>query len=216
MHAWVWWRHTSVTKEITSYLKNLTLLFILKTCLQRPHYCLIYKEEPVNRSQMDIKREPCDIRTRRKHIFLDISSTINDTLVQSLYQCVETRSIEAFWLFSSTSAPPSQPFGHQLNVLLPSGEPLYANTLPIVKRKHFFMNILYVESYCAQKETHNRVQLFGNTLIKHIRHFYCWNQPRNMRMRICYLDCHESGLCCYLVIRIVNLLRPLQLFYVHL
>jgi hypothetical protein len=37
-----------------------------------------------------------------------------------------------------------------------------------------------------------------------------------MRMRVCYLDCHEAGLCCYLVIHIENLLRPLQLFYFHL
>jgi hypothetical protein len=34
-----------------------------------------------------------------------------------------------------------------------------------------------------------------------------------MRMSVCYLDCHEAGLCCYLVIQIGNLLRPLQLFY---
>jgi hypothetical protein len=37
-----------------------------------------------------------------------------------------------------------------------------------------------------------------------------------MRMRICCLDCHEAGLCCYLVIHIENLLLPLQLFYFHL
>jgi hypothetical protein len=30
------------------------------------------------------------------------------------------------------------------------------------------------------------------------------------------LDCYEDGLCCYLVIHIENLLRPLQLFYFHL
>jgi hypothetical protein len=32
----------------------------------------------------------------------------------------------------------------------------------------------------------------------------------------CYLDCHEAGLCCYLVIHIENLLLPLLLFYFHL
>jgi hypothetical protein len=37
-----------------------------------------------------------------------------------------------------------------------------------------------------------------------------------MRMPVCYLDCHEAGLCCYLVIPIENVLRPLQLFYFHL
>jgi hypothetical protein len=33
-------------------------------------------------------------------LFLDISSTSIDTYVPSLYQCVETRSIEVFWLLS--------------------------------------------------------------------------------------------------------------------
>jgi hypothetical protein len=42
------------------------------------------------------------------------------------------------------------------------------------------------------------------------------NQPLNMRMRVCYLDCHEAGLCCYLVIHIEILLHPWQLFYFHL
>jgi hypothetical protein len=36
-----------------------------------------------------------------------------------------------------------------------------------------------------------------------------------MRMRVWYLCCHETRLCCYLVIHIENLLRPLQLFYFH-
>jgi hypothetical protein len=47
-------------------------------------------------SQMDIKRKTCDIQTWGKHLFLDMSSTNIDTLVPSLYQCVETRSIEVF------------------------------------------------------------------------------------------------------------------------
>jgi hypothetical protein len=43
-----------------------------------------------------------------------------------------------------------------------------------------------------------------------------WNQPLNMSMRVCYLDCHEARLCCYLVIHIETLLHPLQLLYFHL
>jgi hypothetical protein len=58
--------------------------------------------------------------------------------------------------------------------------------------------------------------LFGSTPFKHGSHFHYWNQPLNMRMRVCYLDCHEAGLCCYLVIHTENLWRPLQLFYSHL
>jgi hypothetical protein len=53
---------------------------------------------------MNIKRKTRDIRTWKKHLFLGISSTSSDTLVPLLYQCVETRSIEVFWL--------SQPFPH--------------------------------------------------------------------------------------------------------
>jgi hypothetical protein len=88
-------------------------------------------------------------------------------------------------------------------------------TLPTVKRKHFFMNILCIVTFCPEK-THNRRLLFGSKILNHGSHFDHWNQPLNVRMRVCYLDCHEAGLCCYLVIQIENLLRPLQLFYFHL
>jgi hypothetical protein len=49
---------------------------------------------------MGIKRKTCNIRTWKKKIFLDISSTNIDTLVPSLYYCVETRRIEVFRLLS--------------------------------------------------------------------------------------------------------------------
>jgi hypothetical protein len=61
------------------------------------------------------------------------------------------------------------------------------------------MNILCIESFCPQK-THNRTLLFVSTLLKHDHNFDYWNWPLNMCMCICYLDCHEAGLCCYLVI----------------
>jgi hypothetical protein len=57
--------------------------------------------------------------------------------------------------------------------------------------------------------------LFG-THLKHGRHFDYWNQLLNMCLHICHLDCHEVGVCCYLVIHIENLLHPLQLFNFHL
>jgi hypothetical protein len=48
-----------------------------------------------------MKRKTGDIRTwERKHILLDVSSTNIDTLAPSLYQCVETRSIEVFCCLS--------------------------------------------------------------------------------------------------------------------
>jgi hypothetical protein len=72
---------------------------------------------------MDIKCKTRDIRTWKEHLFLDISSTNIDSLVPSLYQCVETRSIEVFWLLS-------QPFPHlRFNLFVISetfaSQPLY-------------------------------------------------------------------------------------------
>jgi hypothetical protein len=69
---------------------------------------------------------------KKKHLFLDISSTNIDTLVPSLYQCVETRSIEVFWLLSATSAPPFQLF-----VMPPSCEPLYSTNTSHRKQETF-------------------------------------------------------------------------------
>jgi hypothetical protein len=49
--------------------------------------------ESVNASQIDIKRKTFDIRNWGKRLFLDVPSTSIDTLVHSLYQRAETRSI---------------------------------------------------------------------------------------------------------------------------
>jgi hypothetical protein len=80
-------------------------------------------------------------------------------------------------------------------------------TLPTINRKHFFMNVLCIESFCPQK-TDNRMLLFSSALFKHSRHFDYGNKPQNMRVYVCYLDLHEAGLCCHLVIHIENLLHP--------
>jgi hypothetical protein len=109
----------------------------------------------------------------------------------------------------SESLPPRWQF------LDPVVNPFKRQTLPAVNRKYFFMNILYIESSCPGK-THNRTLLSGSTFLKQGRLLYYWNQLLNMRMRVCYLDCHEPGLCCYLMIRIEKLLHQLQLFYFHL
>jgi hypothetical protein len=117
-----------------------------------------------------------------------------------------------FWLLS-------QPLPHlRFNVChisRPSYELLYTTNTSNRKRKHFFMNILCIESFWPQN-THNRTMFFGSILVKHCRHFDYWNQPLNMRMLVSYLDCHEAGPCCYIAIHIENLLRPLELFYFHL
>jgi hypothetical protein len=68
-----------------------------------------YEEVSANMTQMDIKRKICDIRIWKKN------ST--DTLVPSLYQRVETRSTEVFWLIS-------QPLPHLRSTSSPSSERL--------------------------------------------------------------------------------------------
>jgi hypothetical protein len=73
--------------------------------------------------------------------------------------------------------------------------------------------ISFALSPFAPKETCDRTLLFGSTPFKHSRHFDYCNPPLTMRMRVCYLDCHEAGLCFYVVVYIENKLRPLQLCY---
>jgi hypothetical protein len=90
----------------------------------------------------------------KKHLFLDVSSTNTDTLIPSLYQCVETRSIEVFWtVLSATSGPPFQPLRHQRNVFHSVMNLFPLQTLHTVNRKRFFMNILCNGSFCPQKRT---------------------------------------------------------------
>jgi hypothetical protein len=168
---------------------------------------------------MDIKRKTCYILTWKKHLFLDISSTNIDTLVPSLYQCFETRSTEVFRL-SSKLLP--HLVGHRprlSNVLerisRPSYEPIFATNTSHRKHEIFIYEYPLHQSFCPQK-THKKILLFCSTLLKLGHHFHYWNQPLNIRMRICYLAYHEAGLCCHLVIHIGNLLLPLQIFYFHL
>jgi hypothetical protein len=108
-----------------------------------------------------------------------------------------------------------QPIRQQRTVCHPVVNRFTQQTLPTVNRKHFFTNMLRSESFFPTK-THNIILLFGNTLLDHRCHFDYWNQPLNVIMHFCYLDWHEAGLCCYLVIQIENVLLPLQLFYFHL
>jgi hypothetical protein len=107
----------------------------------------LHEGESVNKSQMDIKHKTCDIHTWKKHLFLDISSTNIDTLVQLLYQCVKTCSLEVFWLLSQ---PLPHLVGHNLQLskvlerefLDTVVNRFTQQTLPTVNRKLFFRNIL--------------------------------------------------------------------------
>jgi hypothetical protein len=66
----------------------------------------------------------------KKHLFLDISSTNIDTLVPSLYQCAEIRSIEIFWTMS-------KPLLHLPFNLLFISETIAAQLRTALREKHF-------------------------------------------------------------------------------
>jgi hypothetical protein len=110
---------------------------------------------------MDVKHKTCDIRTwKKKHSFLDISSANIDTLVLSLYQCVEICNTEVFWLMCQQLPHLrfnifviSETFATQLWTCL------MRETLPTVNRKHFFVNILFIESFCPQKDAQQNAVL---------------------------------------------------------
>jgi hypothetical protein len=98
---------------------------------------------------------------------------------------------------SVTFKCPSEYFSIQLWTLLREKH------FPTLIRKHFLW-ISFALSPFANKKLHNRTLIFGSTPSKHGRHLDYWNQPLNMRMRVCYLDCHEAGPCCYLMIQKTN------------
>jgi hypothetical protein len=109
----------------------------------------------------------------------------------------------------STSSSSAKP-------LPPSCEPLYwTNTSHHKQETFLYEYLLHWILLPTKKKTNNKTLLFGSIHLKHGGHFNYWKQPLNICMRVCYLDCHEAGLCCYLLIHIETLLRPLQLFYFH-
>jgi hypothetical protein len=159
---------------------------------------------------MDIKCKTCDIWTWEKHLFLSMSFTNTDTLVPSLYQCIETRSVEVFWLLPQ---PLPHLVGHNLRLskvfmrmFRQNCEPLYATNTSHGKQETFLYECPFNWVLLPTKK-HNIKLLFGSIPQKHGRRFDYWDHPLNLRMRVCYLDCHEGGLCCYLVTQ-----KP---YYVH-
>jgi hypothetical protein len=69
--------------------------YSIQTKLIHSKYVTLLNNMSVNTSQMDIKRQTCDIRTW-KNITFSTYPPPTLTLVPSLYQCVESRSIEVF------------------------------------------------------------------------------------------------------------------------
>jgi hypothetical protein len=159
---------------------------------------------------MDINRKTCDIETWKKtfisrHILhqhwyiCPIALPVCQNPQHGSLLTVASATCTTGQASSVTCEHPWENFLTQLWVKC-----FMRQTLPTISRKHFFMNILCIGSFCSQK-TLNGTLLFGSTHFKHGRHFDYWNQPLNMRMCVCYL-----------VIYIENLLHPLQLFYFHL
>jgi hypothetical protein len=180
-----------------------------------------YEGESVNRSQMDIKPKTCDIRNWGEKKFIS-----RHILHQHWYTCPialpvrrnpQHRSL--LTVVTATSAPP---FQHQRNICHRYGNfstqlwtSLRDKHFPL-QTEHIYLWMSFASSPFTHSKTHKGTLLFGNTLLEHDRPFDYWNQPLNMRTRFCYLDSHETGLCCYLVINAENLLHPLQLVYFHL
>jgi hypothetical protein len=157
---------------------------------------------------------------KKKHLFLDISSTNIYTLVPLHYQCVETRSIEMFFFYCCLShfriwSGIACYFETSFREFLgPVVNRFTRQTLPTVNISLRISFALHLSPFAHN--TNNRTLLLGCTLLKHGRHFDYWNQRVTMRMLVCFLDCHQAGLCCYLVRHTGNVLRPLQLFYFNL
>jgi hypothetical protein len=82
-----------------------------------------------------------------------------------------------------------------------SCEPLYATNTSHRKQETFLCYVLCIESFSTTK-SYNKTLFLGSTLLKHGRRFDYWNEPLNIRMRVCYLSCHEAGLCSHVVIHI--------------
>jgi predicted rRNA methylase YqxC with S4 and FtsJ domains len=85
---------------------------------------------------------------KKEHLFLDVSFTSIDTLVPSLYQCVETRRNRLI-VVSAISKPSFQALRHQRNVCHPVVNSFTRQTLLNVHTKHFFVT----ESFCPQRLT---------------------------------------------------------------
>jgi hypothetical protein len=118
-------------------------------------------------------------------------------------------------IVSATSEPPFQPRRQQMNVCRPVVNRFTRQTPPTGNKKRYFLTVLALSPF-AHRDTRNKTLFFVSRLLKNGRHFDYWHHPLNTRMGVCYLDCHEAGLCCYLVIHIEKLLCPLQPFCFHL
>jgi hypothetical protein len=168
---------------------------------------------------MVIKSKTCDIRTWKIIISRRILHQHWYTWYTCpiAYQCVETRSIQVEVFLLLSQSLPHLRFNLFVisEMFAAKAETLYAtDTSHRKKETYLYEYPLHWVLLPTKMAQHNAVLRFYT--LKHGRRFDYWNQPLNMRMRVCYVDCDEAGLCCYLVTHTENRLRPLQLFYFHL
>jgi hypothetical protein len=153
-----------------------------------------------------------------------MSSTDIETLVPSLYQCVETRIIEVFCLLS-------QPLPHLRFNLIVISQTFSTQLWTALRDKHFYRKretFLYEYPlhwvFAHRKHTTERSSSAVDILTTETSlwifacasatSIFLWEKiiintkRRRQCPSGCYLDCHEAGLCCYLVIHMEN-------YYVH-
>jgi hypothetical protein len=133
----------------------------------------------------------------------------------SRYQCVETRSMEVFDCYlSHIRTSVSNSSRHQRNVCYSVLNRFARQTLPTVKSKYFFMNVLCTESFCPKRRTTERC---SSVVYSQVWSPFRLLKPASEHVHARLLArLSRSWTVLYLVIHIVNLLRPLQLFYFHL
>jgi hypothetical protein len=114
---------------------------------------------------------------------------------------------------SAASAPSFQPLRHQRKYAAKM-EPLYATNISQYKQKTFLyeypLHWVLLPTKNVPKRCSSVIHSSSTVAILTTK-TSLWTCACK-----CYLDCHEAGLCCYLLIHIENLLYPLQLFYFHL
>jgi hypothetical protein len=137
--------------QVRKFIQCVSVLIIWYRC--SPISGLLYEEEPINRSQMDIKRENVIFERgeKKRHLLLDISSTNTDTVVPSLYRCVETRNsplnccLSHFRTSVSTSSS-------SVKRLPPKVEPLYATNTSQREQETFLYKYPFALSPFVHKE----------------------------------------------------------------
>jgi hypothetical protein len=113
----------------------------------------IYEGESVNRPQMHIKRKTCDIRIRKKHLFLDISSTNNEYTCPIALPVRRNPQHRNLFDCCLSHFRTSDSMSSSLAERLPPSCELLSATLLTANRNHFYMNILCTESFCPQKDS---------------------------------------------------------------